>query len=489
MPPEPAAAPNVVLICVDQWRGDCFSAAGHPVVMTPYLDGWLERGTRFDRAYSATPSCVPARASLLTGQSQERTGRVGYQDGVPWDYPHPLAGEFGAAGYQTQAVGKMHVFPERNPMGFDDVALHDGYTHFTRSTYDDLTEVDDYLAWLRVQVGYDADYAEHGLNCNSVVARPWDKPEYVHPTTWVVTRSIQFLRERDRSMPFFLFASFHRPHPPYDPPLWAFEQYIDQEMPEPPVGDWLDVWADYDNPRSPESPVATYDPRLLQRARAGYYGHMSHIDQQLERLFEELAAQGATRGNTVIMFVADHGELMGDHHLYRKCAPYEGSARIPVAISGPGIPAGVVDDSVVELRDVMPTLLDAAGIGIPETVDGRSILPLARGEATAWREHLHGEHLHLGDQSVHFLTDGKEKYIWCSGTGIEQLFDLRADPQELHDLARQPSSADRLGQWRGKLVDELRARPEGYVDGDALVPGRRAGALIPGSRTAAATSR
>ncbi len=472
--------PNVILICVDQWRADCLSAAGHPVVMTPYLDGWLGTGTRFDRAYSATPTCVPARASLLTGQSQERTGRVGYQDGVEWTYPHPIAGEFSAAGYQTQAVGKLHVFPERLSMGFDDVALHDGYMHFGRRHHADQAEVDDYLPWLQGEMGYPADYAEHGLNCNSIIARPWDKPEYVHPSTWVVTRSIDFLRRRDRDRPFFLFSSFHRPHPPYDPPQWAFDQYLHEPMPAPPVGDWLDVWAEYDDPTRPDSAVATYDPRLLQRARAGYYGHMSHIDQQLERLFEEVAAQGLT-DQTVIMFVADHGEMMGDHHLYRKSVPYEGSARVPFIITGPDIPAGVVTDQVVELRDVMPTLLDAAGIGIPETVDGASVLPLTTGDAAGWREYLHGEHLHLGQQSVHYLTDGREKYVWCSGTGIEQLFDLRADPTELHDLGRDPAAADRVAGWRSRLVDSLRDRPEGYVADDRLVTGRPVSALIPTS--------
>lgn len=478
MAPSGATRPNVVLICVDQWRGDCLSAAGHPVVMTPYLDGWAAGGTRFDRAYTATPSCVPARAALLTGQSQESTGRVGYVDGVPWDYPRPMAGEFAAAGYQTQAVGKMHVYPERNRMGFDDVALHDGYLHFGRRMHKDLGAVDDYVPWLRGEMGYDADYADHGLNCNSIVARPWDKPEYVHPSTWVVSRSIEFLRRRDEERPFFLFASFHRPHPPYDPPAWAFEQYLHQEMPPPPVGDWTDVWAEYADRSKPDSAVAEYDPRLLQRARAGYYGHMSHIDQQVERLFEELRARSAYE-DTVVMFVADHGELMGDHHLFQKAAPYEGSARVPFIVSGPGIPSGVVTDQVVELRDVMPTLLDAAGVGIPDTVDGASVLPLTRGATSGWRAHLHGEHPHLGDQAVHYLTDAREKYIWCSGTGIEQLFDLVADPSELHDLGRDPAAAARVDPWRQVLIEVLRDRPEGYVRDGQLVTGRPVGALIP----------
>jgi arylsulfatase A-like enzyme len=292
----------------------------------------------------------------------------------------------------------------------------------------------------------------------------------------VATRSIEFLRERDVDRPFFLYASFHRPHPPYDPPEWAFQQYIDQPMPDPPVGDWTDLWKQYEDSVSPESPVAQYDPRLLQRARAGYYGHMSHIDQQIERLLEELGAQGI-RDNTVICFVSDHGELMGDHHLYRKSLPYEGSAHVPFAISGPGIPAGVRAE-VVELRDVFPTLLDAAGVKVPETLDGRSVLPLARGEQIPWRAELHGEHTAFG-QSIQWLTDGTEKYIWFSGTGAEQLFDLAADPQERHDLGRDPAATHRLARWRARMVDALADRPEGFVDGARLVAGRPVNEVLP----------
>ncbi|SEE08643.1 arylsulfatase [Ruania alba] len=472
--------PNVVLICVDQWRGDCFSGTGHPVVTTPYLDAWMQTGTRFARAYSATPTCIPARASLMTGLGQERHGRVGYEDGVPWDYQDTLPATFAGAGYQTQAVGKMHVFPERETLGFDDVDLHDGYLHFVRRRYGDMADADDYLPWLQQRLGYPADDFEHGLHCNSVVARPWDKPESTHPTNWVTQRSIEFLRERDPDRPFFLLASYHRPHPPYDPPAWAFEQYLHQEMPAPPVGDWTDLWAEHADARSPISPVAEYDPRTLQRARAGYYGHMSHIDQQLNRLFHELSATGAD--NTIVCFVSDHGEQMGDHHLYQKTLPYEGSARVPFIISGPGIPAGVVDDDVVELRDVMPTLLSAAGVPVPDDLDGRDALTLvdagSQDDAPPWREYLHGEHTKFG-QGIHYLTDGRQKYIWCSGTGREQLFDLVSDPTELHDLAPGRPDHPDLRRWRDRMVASLSGRPEGFVRDGSLIAGRPVVDVLP----------
>jgi arylsulfatase A-like enzyme len=160
--------------------------------------------------------------------------------------------------------------------------------------------------------------------------------------------------------------------------------------------------------------------------------------------------------------------MLGDHHAFRKVLPYEGSARVPLLLSGPEIPRHVVvGDAVVELRDVMPTLLDAAGLPVPDGLDGRSALPLARGERDGWREFLHGEHTAFG-QSVHWLTDGRWKYVWWSGTGREQLFDLVADPQECRDQADSPEAA----RWRARLIATLADREEGFVAGGALVPGR-----------------
>lgn len=467
--------PNVILICVDQWRGDCLSIDGHPTVQTPHLDQLALEGARFSHAYAATPTCIPARASLFTGLTPASHGRVGYQDGMPWDYPVTIAGEFTRHGYQTQAIGKMHVYPERSQMGFQQVILHDGFLHFARRRDRPYELVDDYIPWLRQQAGAGSadDYFDHGVNCNSTVARPWDKPEALHPTNFIVTQGIDFLRRRDPRKPFFLYLSFHRPHPPYDPPAWAFQQYLDEPPYEPVVGDWVEVFDEQRQDHLHSSFVGRLDRRALHRARAGYYGHMTHIDHQLNRFFEVLH-EFRQRDNTYVCFVADHGEMLGEHHLFRKGFPYEGSARIPFLLKGPagsGIRGNAVHDRVVELRDVLPTLLDCAGLPIPGSIEGCSVLPLARGETLPWREWLHGEHVLFG-QSLQWVTDGHEKYAWFSGTGHEQFFDLDADPHERHDLARQPEHAARVARWRRVLIDELRDREEGFTDGRQLIPGR-----------------
>ena len=455
--PSQTSRPNIVLICVDQWRGDCLSIDNHHTVQTPYLDQWAMDGARFSHAYAATPSCVPARASLMTGLRPATHGRVGYADGVAWPYTVTMAGEFTRGGYQTQAIGKMHVFPERAHLGFENVQLHDGFLHFARSQHPDLRAIDDYVPWLRERSGDpDADYFDNGLNCNSYVARPWDKAEALHPTNWVMTRGIEFLRRRDTTRPFFLFLSLHRPHPPLDPPAWAFEQYLHQPMPDPPRGDWIETFAHLaphgQRDRAADPSIGDFSPTMLQRARAGYYGHLSHIDTQINRFAESLTEKGLAR-DTVLCFVSDHGEMLGDHRFFRKTLPYEGSARVPLIFRAPSLQlrAGAQCDQVAELRDILPTLLDCAGLQIPESIEGRSLLPLMRGQNCAWRKYLHGEHPALGS-SAHFITDGKTKYIWISGDGTEQFFDLENDPDELLNLINAPAMSARIAAARQQLI-------------------------------------
>lgn len=496
--------PNVVLICVDQWRGDCLSAEGHPVVRTPYLDALAERGVRFRNAYSATPTCVPARMALMTGLAQEHHRRTGYTDGVDFDITQTLPRAFSQEGYQTQAIGKMHYAPERVRIGFDDVILHDGYLHHSRRRERDPRFYDDYLSWLRAQAGVSAveDYIENGVNCNSVVARSWDKEERLHPTNWVVTQAEEWLYRRDPTCPFFLYLSFHRPHAPYDPPAWAFEQYLDEGDHEPPIGDWADEFSHWRNDRLPDANVARYDQRTMNRARAGYYGHISHIDQQISRFLDILGEFGVA-DDTYILFTSDHGDMLGDHGMWRKGYPYEGSARVPMILAGPTISAQQRNDDIVELRDIMPTLLGCAGVPIPEGLDGRDLREIVgTRESAPWRAapssrgadaspvasgprtapgtedpHLHGEHTALG-QSMQWIRVDRWKYVWLSENGHEQLFDLLADPQELHDLSADPDASAALVACRARLIGDLRGRPEGFVSGGVLVAGRPVQSLL-----------
>lgn len=472
--------PNVLLIMVDQMRADCLSILDHPVVDTPNLDQLARQGALFKNAYAATPSCVPARASVLTGMSQTSTGRVGYEDNVSWDYEHTMPGEFAKAGYHTQSIGKMHVYPTRNLCGFHNVVLHDGYMHYNRfkhttKTSESFEQTDDYLPWLRERAGSHVDVTDLGLDCNaSTVARPWELPEELHPTNWVTTQSIDFLRRRDPTKPFFLKMSFVRPHPPFDPPKVFYDMYRDLELPQAPVGLWAmgedEEKAGY-NPVTDRGLVPT---RRMKQAQAAYYALITHIDHQIGRFLMAMEEYGVY-DDTIILFVSDHGELLGDHHLFRKSMPYEGSAKVPLILSDPGNFLDVAKncqlDQVSELKDIMPTLLDVANIEIPPTVEGESLLPLWKDEDKPWRGYIHGEH-EYGDESFHYITDGKEKYIWFSQTGEEQFFNLQEDPDELVNLADETDYGKVINRRRQQLIQELTGREEGYTDGKRLIVGQ-----------------
>lgn len=207
--------------------------------------------------------------------------------------------------------------------------------------------------------------------------------------------------------------------------------------------------------------------------RAAYYAQLTHIDHQVGRLLEYLLEYDVLK-DTMFVFASDHGELLGDHNLFRKVLPYDGSARIPLIVTPPAswqVKGGLVSDAVVELRDIMPTILEACGVPIPDTVDGQSLLPFAQGRQPQWRRYLHGEHA-AGPLSNHWITDGRQKFVWFSQTGREQFFDLASDPQELHDRIDDDGLDSQIRQFRQWLIEELTGREEGYTDGQRLITGR-----------------
>jgi arylsulfatase A-like enzyme len=251
-------------------------------------------------------------------------------------------------------------------------------------------------------------------------------------------------------------------------------------IPDPPVGDWAREGLEPDG-LATDTLVGPIGNAALKTALSAYYALITQIDFQIGR-FLLVMAEHELLNNTIFVFLSDHGELLGDHNRFRKYLPYEGSARVPFILYDPGdllqCKAGSTVDEVVELRDVMPSLLDFASIPVPPGLDGQSVLPLLRQNDGSWREYVHGEHSMDPDGpylniSNHFLVSAAEKYIWFSQTGREQYFDLVRDPKELHDLAKEPDHALRVAHWRRTLAAELKDREEGYSNGEELIIGRR----------------
>jgi arylsulfatase len=464
----PDARPNILLILTDQQRGDCLGLDGHAVLQTPNLD-WLGRsGAFFRRAWSECPSCIPARRVLMSGQAPSVNGMVGMTGEIDWEPPATLAGELSSAGYQSEMIGKMHLHPPRKRYGFDHMQLSNG----TRGMPNEYEE------WLKRQGYSDAPRpgVAHGVSGNGWVGRPNYLPEEMTHTFWCVSRSLEFLERRDPTCPFFLNVSFIDPHPPLTPPRHYYDRYIGRDLPMPVVGDWAKDMPGPVRGLDINAWDICLDHDMMRAARAAYFGMINFVDDQVGRLFNGLRDMGLMN-NTFVLFTSDHGEMLGDHNMYRKTFAYEGSARVPfLAWAPPGwdYPAEVATCAPVGWQDVMPTLLDAADVPIPDSVTGRSVLPLMRGEDASWRDVLHGEHAGHYDyeHGVHFLSDGHRKYIWYSQTGREHLFDLFDDPNEMHDLALTEAGETLMPPWRARLAAELKDRPEGFSDGERLIIGR-----------------
>ena len=452
----PDERPNVLLIMTDEHRGDALGIDGHPIVETPYLDAIAASGSHFTSGYSATPVCIPARRTVMTGTKASTHG-------VFMNYHTHLAQQtlpqtLSDAGYQTHLVGKLHLYPNRKLYGFNSADWADNPAQHDTSVVDD-----DYQMFLHEQGLYGPDIARaHGVDENGWVARPFHLDERFHFTNWCAEKAMRFLERRDPTTPFFLKMSIHAPHAPCAPPQYYFDKYMAMDIPEPAVAEWARV---FDGPKrglSVKSWRTALEPKVLKQYMAGYYGAIEHADHQIGRVLNHVPE------NTIVIFTSDHGEMLGEHQWIRKRSAFEGSARIPFIVKLPksfeaeqGKPIG----EVVELMDVMPTILDAVGVDIPDSVDGASVMPLLRDDDNDWRDYIHGEctPMETINSGMHYITDGKEKYIYYPGRGEEQFFDLINDPVEMTNLAADPTCADRVELGRSRLISELDGRPENFV--------------------------
>jgi arylsulfatase A-like enzyme len=463
-----ASMPHILLLMTDQHRADCIGADGNSVIRTPHLDRIAREGVRFEHAYSSTPTCTPARAALLTGLSPWNHGMLGYGRIAPrYAFEKPRA--MREAGYYAIAVGKQHYAPMRNGHGYERMVLdeHCEEGNGPQAVVHPDAERADYEAWFWSEAPA-LDPHTTGIWWNDYRARAFALPERLHPTRWTGDTAVNFLKGYQGSRPFFLKVSFIRPHSPYDPPERFMKLYQDAALPDARVAPWAERYAARNS-----SGTDIWRGRLstdeIRRARQGYYGSVSFVDEQIGRILEALEKRG-WMDETLILFTSDHGDMLGDHNLWRKSYAYEPSARIPMLLRWPAAGRGKLAAQPVELRDVLPTLLDVAGKPAPRPLDGRSLLAAARG--AEWRPFLDLEHDVCYSPENHWnaLTDGRWKYIFHAQDGREQLFHLERDPHEMSDLAGDAAHAGELRQWRQRLVEHLAVRGESWVAGGKLLP-------------------
>ena len=312
----------------------------------------------------------------------------------------------------------------------------------------------------------------HGLLGYGKVA-----PKYNHemPTYWTGEMACQMIQNYDNgNQPLFLKVSFARPHSPYDPPQRFLDMYKDAQVPDPVIGEWCGKYAKELDPEkaAKDAPYGNFGNEYARHSKRYYYANITFIDEQIGRVLQTLKDKGMY-DNSLIIFVSDHGDMMGDHYHWRKTYPYEGSTHIPYIIKWPAkaqvVPGKV--DNPVELRDLLPTFFEIAGTSVPTDIDGRSLLSLAKGTETEWRKYIDLEHAtcYSDDNYWCALTDGKIKYIWYFYTGEEQLFDLAKDPKELHNAVNDKKYKKLLTGMRAEMIRHLSERGEEFVKDGQLV--------------------
>jgi arylsulfatase A-like enzyme len=504
---------NVLLIVVDQWRADCVPAIarhdGQPIPLrTPNLDRLCREGVAFRNHVTTTVPCGPARASLLTGLYQMNHRAV--QNTIPLDARHAtLPKALRGAGYDPAIVGYTTTTPDPRTTPAADprfTVLGDMMDGF-RPVGAFEPNMDGYFGWL-AQQGFpvpkrreDIWLPEGADAIPGATDRPARIPAALSDSAFFTERALTYLKGRG-GRPFFLHLGYYRPHPPFvaSAPYHAMYRAADMAPPvraaspqaeaaqHPLLQFYLAQTRQSSFFRDGEGMAAEMDEATIRQMRATYFGMMSEVDDCLGRVFEYLDATGQWR-DTLIVFTSDHGEQLGDHHLLGKLGYFDQSFRIPLVIKDPDGPdqAGRIEDAPSESIDLMPTMLDWVGGEIPPTCDGRSLLPLLRGDRPAdWRTELHYEFdfrdvngsmpeqplgLTRDECSLCVVQDARYKYVHFAALP-PLFFDLAADPQQFTNLAGDPGHAalvrdyaQRALSWRLRHADRTlthyRAMPTG----------------------------
>lgn len=480
----PRKRPNIVWYCTDQQRYDTIGTLGNRHINTPKIDQFVKTGTAFTNAYIQSPICTPSRASFLTGRYPasnhvHRNGNSHFPD-----HEVLVTKLLTDADYNCGLIGKLHL---ASAASGSEKRTDDGYGLFEWSHHPMPTldpEFHAYHRWLRDEKGVDPVELYSSVNsfcCDGV-------PAELHQSTWCTEMAIRFIDEQG-DQPWMLSVNPFDPHPPFDPPKEFRDRYDPDTLPGP-------LFRDSDLERQKmfrnicQQSVHAVDPNgvnadLAEGERqentatrppddfngreviAAYYAMIELIDEQFGRLVDHLADTGQLE-DTIIIFHSDHGELLGDHGLlYKGCRFFEGLVHVPLMFSWKGhYQAGLVSDALVELVDIAPTLLEAAGVDVPYYMQGKSLHKLLMGEADPGHHKdsvvcEFNDALGSAEESVptHATMnfDGRYKSIVYHGHALGEIFDLQEDPGEFHNLWYEPDSQELKLQLLHKHLDAVMA--------------------------------
>ena len=475
--------PNILLVTADQWRADCVGASGHPIVRTPAIDRLAADGVWFAAHYASSAPCGPSRASLLTGLYPHNHRAI--LNGTPLDARHTnIALETRKAGYRPVLFGYTDSTPDPRELAPDDPALR-SYEGVLRGFDVGALLVHDSRPWLShlEELGYDVPGPGYAIyRPDPAFELPPGRsgtfaPAVFDPahseTAWLTDQVLDHLRHRDDA-PFFLHVSFLRPHPPFIAPRGYHDMYHPDAVPAPRrAGDPAQEAAQHPYLAHAlatvdqsmffaggRGPACDMDDAALRQLRATYYGLISEVDTHIGRLLDELRARGLY-DDTLIVLTSDHGEQLGDHHLLGKLGYFDESFHIPLIVKPAGAfgGRGGATSQFTEAVDIMPTVLEAAGLSSPDQCDGRSLLPFLHGETpSGWRDAAHWEFdfrdpqagtaeraLGLPPDRCNLTVRRGRRYKYVHFNGLPPLlFDLERDPEELNDLSGDPGHAAAL---------------------------------------------
>lgn len=447
---------NILFIMTDQFRADCIGALGNGRIKTPHIDRLVREGTAFTKCYTPSPVCMPARHSLTSGMAPHLTGCVDNVDAnqVSKSFMDCLVEQ----GYQTHGTGKMHFSHKVGDWGFS--------SRDTSEEVKDIVAEDDYKEFL-VEQGFGHVWDPHGLRSELYyLPQPSQLPEKLHHSHWVADRSIDFLKNRDRSKPFLLWSSFIKPHPPFESPNPWGRLYRMHEM-EPPFlpDNKEDCWSFWNKVQNRYKYVeGVAENRNLSRSiKAAYYGTISFIDYNIGRILDEL---GSEIDNTLIVFTSDHGELLGDFGCYGKRCMLEPSVRVPMIARFPGIfPENYRCSNPATLLDLYPTFTSIAGVPagqlVKEGIRLNDVMEHPAGDRIVFSQFSQNQ---LG---LYMAVDNDFKYIFSAADDKEWLFDLVNDPLETINKINDPKCQGRLERLKEAFIH--RFQKDGYtlpIEGD-----------------------
>ncbi len=477
--------PNILWICTDQQRYDSIAALGNRYVSTPNIDRLVRDGVAFDYAYCQSPICTPSRASFLTGlyASTIRMNRNG-NDVFPNDAPPLVTRMLADTGYDCGLIGKLHL---AGAYGRIEPRADDGYRYwqYSHAPRDDWETGHDYADWVRQQ----------GEILGELTKSVDGVPAEYHQTTWCAEKTIEFIKGNRDGAPWLASVNIYDPHPPFNPPKTYRDQFDPKDMPgalfrssdleQQKKLEHVDFQSKGQDPSQLDinSPIVprSMTPGLVdaqgpggrddKTLQAAYYAMIKLIDDQVGRMLFALEETGQLE-NTIVIFMSDHGETLGDHGLIQKgCRFYDGLVRVPLVFFCPGrIKKGVVSEALVEIMDVMPTILEFAGETVPAYVEGRSLLPILLGEQdpSHHRNAVRCEYFDAidqpGESRATMYRNRKYKLCVYHGHGLGELYDLEKDPDEFDNLWDDPDhqevKADLLHQSFDASIRALDLGPD-----------------------------